>query len=199
MKSTFTKIFIWWIRNCPTVSWHSPACQNMSSNCCYVPPCPTIIIKSRYAQVCPSIFLYLVVRPVCTYVTSIGVHIIELCQPSMNKTDLIIQISFQSYWFASCSLQHWHNGGNLRHQNVLFWPKRDIQRCLPRYWCDGHVMSLKVPFVWQTKSKARLNIFNTPISRDNWGVSIMTCVNQPQSSLCSTAFCWISGWIPNTD
>ena len=33
----------------------------------------------------------------------------------LNKTDLLIQIYFQSYWFSTCSLQHWHKDGNLRH------------------------------------------------------------------------------------
>ena len=55
--------------------------------------------------------------------------------------------------------------------------------CLPNYWCDRHVMSQKVSFIWQTKCKASLKMFNTRVARDIWGVSTMTCVNQPRSPL----------------
>ena len=68
----------------PAVSWHSTACQNMSCNCWCVPPCPTIISKSCYAPVRPSMSLYLDFRPVCTNIASLGVHMIELRQPSSS-------------------------------------------------------------------------------------------------------------------
>ena len=77
-EAIFPKWLILWI----SVTWHSPACQNMSCNYWYVPPGPTIISKSRCAPVYPFISLYQEVRPVCNCVASLGVHIIELCQPS---------------------------------------------------------------------------------------------------------------------
>ena len=70
------------------------------------------------------------------------------------------------------------------YQSLLFWPKRNIQRYLPNHWCDRHLMLQKVPFVWHTKSNINFKIFNAPISRDIWGVSTRTCVNQPLSPLC---------------
>ena len=47
-----------------------------------------------------------------------------------------------------------------------FWPKRDLQGNLPNYWCDRHLMSQKVPTVWQTGSLTRFNLFSTPVSRN---------------------------------
>ena len=39
------------------MSWHSPACQNKSSNCWYVPPCHTIISKVSLSPSMPQYIL----------------------------------------------------------------------------------------------------------------------------------------------
>ena len=67
----------------------------------------------------------------------------------------------------------------IEHQNLIFLAQNGYSNYLPNYWCDRHVMSQKVPFVWQTKSKDNLKIFSTHISWDILGVSTRTCVNQP--------------------
>ena len=81
-EATFPKRLILWIPQCPGIAQHVKICLAIAGMFHHVLQSSASLATPRYAPVCPSISLYLDVRPVCTYVASLGVHIIELCQPS---------------------------------------------------------------------------------------------------------------------
>ena len=103
--------------------------------------------------------------------------------------NLALQCGHMFWWpcralFSMCSLQHWNKAENLTIKIYLFGPKRIfIAACqfigVTDMWC--HRM---YPLYDKQNLKPILK-FLTPLFPAIWGVSTMTCINQPRSPLHS--------------
>ena len=132
--------------SCSSIVRPFTLCQSLT----YLNPCENVIFTILPLQNLPLSWRNLI-GSLCNHVTWRMVEVVFLpaCIGPCEQ--------------MTCSRKYLNECGNLNIENLLFWPKRNIQMCLPNHRCDRHVESQKVHVLRQTKSKANLKTVNTPI------------------------------------